>query len=459
MAASRIVTATAITEGDGGGGDGFPVIVTFETPPPEEILQRKRKKSSIAVFAPKTTTTTARAAREVIAETKRVMFRGDTASTSQLPMRHALCVRDADTGDLALFEVPAIIALHKTVKPPSSGGDGGEGDDEEEEEERRRIAEGLSLPEAMSYNDRRALLTEAFGNRRRKVQMKTAAANAMPDKVADVEAPALQEAAAAAAEGADAPESEEAVLLANGTSDLPPLNAAATTPDAAYALSDIITPGVWDEAMRAAYALVPLVQGGSSDDDEAFDAELAKCTPAPPCKYVAAQVQRVLASGVKASRLQSVLAALILINDLVRFDALPLGAIRTKATLAKNAKTMHISTGTMMALAQTFLESSMTPGRGAEYRRTAGARTKISNHIVVLALFVEGWTISTESRDLLAEDLRCDAKRVTLHIERVGCTKKRLRTTDGHEVFRWTLNCPVKISSALPRLFRRKSKL
>ena len=229
---------------------------------------------------------------DVVAETPKVVFHGTTTGRTTLPLRHAIGIRDSKAGTITFVEVPPVVALHKFLKL---------GAEDLEEDVQREAGAAIDLKDYMKHKHS---LTDTFGNHKKKLQIRAATANALPDKIDDVDEAGLQEAARAVAKGA----SEAAEAAKELTADLPALNPDAKTPAEAYALKDIVFPDVWNEMLATAADLMPYADEGPLPLSKKF----AEAGPSLSV-YTAERIKYI--NSVPKERLQTTLAALFLVNN------------------------------------------------------------------------------------------------------------------------------------------------
>lgn len=226
---------------------------------------------------------------DVVAETDKIVFHGTTTGRTTLPLRHAIGIKNSETGELTLVEVPPVVALHKFMKL-------GEADLAEDVsiEAGEKIGEG----EYVKYRNN---LTEVFGNYKKKLQIRAATANALPDKISDIAEENLKETREAVKIQLKEDENKPTF------NDLPKYSTTATMPKDAYKLSSLARQEILDEVFTIVAELEPLVSAGLAPLAHKF-AELCVSLSA----YVTERLKTI--NTVPKKRIRDVLTCLVLVK-------------------------------------------------------------------------------------------------------------------------------------------------
>ena len=228
---------------------------------------------------------------DVVAETEKVMFHGTTNGRTTLPMRHAIAIKDNKSGNITFVEVPPVVALHKFMKL---------GLEDMEEDITREAGTAIAMSDYMKYKNN---LTEVFGNHKKKLQIRAATANALPDKIADITEDEIKQTQAVIEE-----KLKEAADEAS-TRDLPHCNPKALTAEEAYPLSGMFFSEVLDIVFEKADGLMKFVREGPMS----FMHEFAEVCPQVSI-YATEIIKNI--SNVPQEKLRNVITSLVLVNKL-----------------------------------------------------------------------------------------------------------------------------------------------
>lgn len=229
---------------------------------------------------------------DVVAETMNVIFHGTTSGRTTLSMRHAIGIKDAKSGKITLVEVPPVVALHKFMKLDLH---------DMEEDIAREAGTKIEMSEYMKYKNN---LTEVFGNHKKKLQIRAATANALPDKISDITESEIKQTQAVIDEKLKEAEAE----ADTNARDLPHINDRALTSEEAYPLTAMFFPDVLDIVYKKADELKDFVREGPM----AFMHQFADICPQVSV-YGSEIIKNI--SNLPKEKLKNVITSLVLVNN------------------------------------------------------------------------------------------------------------------------------------------------
>lgn len=400
-----------------------PVVVSFPhgPPPPESFSNKDDDELSSGVgplaFHMLASKSSRDSKRMVVASNGKAMYQGRNfgeTSTSQSLSKYMVGVYDKETKQVDLYDVDHIYALQQQAMRaprPATSTTGIDGD--------------------ITDKDRRKLLIETFGSRKKQNLQRSREANIVKAQNVSASSAVSRMLNKKAAKAASAVEPAEADALATRRAFLPPCNFDAKTVEEAYPLEGLVTREEQMALTPGVKEMLPKVKKSSEiatmRENHTFGEYVLQHFETMPRDKKAARAHMRLLMYI--SHLQQMVEA-----PRIMKTAKPDTTFGTEDD-ALVPSLAGIPPGVVTRMLSLFAERQVSPGGRLSYVRTQFLRDKLLVHLCAVCLTLENYDMDIT---VLSKDLRMAPKSLLAFFRELGCTykggsRKRKRGDDEEE--------------------------